>query len=150
MTALAPRTLADSTKGALFGLCAAALFGLSAPVAKVLLAEVSPVLLAGLLYLGAATGLWLHRAMRPTSTEARLVRADVPKLAGVVLAGALRHLTPRGVLVVEVGNTETTVQREFPQLPFLWLSFERGGGGVFLLTAAQLRAAGLGKRSKGE
>jgi len=68
----------------------------------------------------------------------------------VLLAGALRHLTPRGVLVVEVGNTETTVQREFPQLPFLWLSFERGGGGVFLLTAAQLRAAGLGKRSKGE
>jgi len=68
----------------------------------------------------------------------------------VLLAGALRHLTPRGVLVVEVGNTETTVQREFPQLPFLWLSFERGGGGVFLLTAGQLRAAGFGKRSKGE
>ena len=89
MTALAPRTLADSTKGALFGLCAAALFGLSAPVAKVLLAEVSPVLLAGLLYLGAATGLWLHRAMRPTSSEARLARADVPKLAGVVLAGGV-------------------------------------------------------------
>jgi ribosomal protein L3 glutamine methyltransferase len=58
----------------------------------------------------------------------------------VLLAGALRHLTPRGVLVVEVGNTETTVQREFPRLPFLWLSFERGGGGIFLLTAEQLRA----------
>ena len=65
----------------------------------------------------------------------------------VLLAGALRHLTPRGVLVVEVGNTETTVQREFPQLPFLWLQFERGGGGVFLLTAEQLRKAGFGKRS---
>ena len=64
----------------------------------------------------------------------------------VLLAGALRHLTPRGVLVVEVGNTEATVQREFPQLPFLWLSFERGGGGIFLLTAEQLRAAGFGKR----
>jgi ribosomal protein L3 glutamine methyltransferase len=59
----------------------------------------------------------------------------------VLLAGALRHLTPRGVLVVEVGNTETAVQREFPRLPFLWLAFERGGGGVFLLTAQQLRAA---------
>jgi ribosomal protein L3 glutamine methyltransferase len=68
----------------------------------------------------------------------------------VLLAGALRHLTPQGVLVVEVGNTEATVQREFPQLPFLWLSFERGGGGVFLLTAQQLRAAGFGKRSQGK
>lgn len=59
----------------------------------------------------------------------------------VLLRGALRHLTPQGVLIVEVGNTETTVQREFPHLPFTWLSFERGGGGVFLLTARQLRAA---------
>jgi len=58
-----------------------------------------------------------------------------------LLRGALRHLTPQGVLIVEVGNTETTVQREFPWLPFVWLSFERGGGGVFLLTARQLRAA---------
>ena len=67
----------------------------------------------------------------------------------VLLKNARRHLTPRGVLVVEVGNTETTVQREFPRLPFLWLSFERGGGGIFLLTAEQLRAADLGKRSRG-
>jgi ribosomal protein L3 glutamine methyltransferase len=59
----------------------------------------------------------------------------------VLLRGALRHLTPHGVLVVEVGNTETTVQREFPRVPFIWLSFERGGGGVFLLSAQQLRAA---------
>lgn len=68
----------------------------------------------------------------------------------VLLAGALRHLTPQGVLVVEVGNTEAIVQREFPQLPFLWLSFERGGGGIFLLTAQQLRTAGFGKRSQGK
>jgi ribosomal protein L3 glutamine methyltransferase len=59
----------------------------------------------------------------------------------ILLRESSRHLTDQGVLVVEVGNTETRVRRAFPKLPFVWLSFERGGGGVFLLTAAQLRDA---------
>lgn len=62
----------------------------------------------------------------------------------VLLAGAAQHLNDDGVLVVEVGNTETRVRRAFPQLPFVWLSFEHGGGGVFLLSARDLRAAGFG------
>jgi ribosomal protein L3 glutamine methyltransferase len=60
----------------------------------------------------------------------------------VLLREAPLHLTEHGVLIVEVGNTETRVRRAFPGLPFVWLSFARGGGGVFLLTAAALRAAG--------
>ena len=77
------------SRGAFFGLAAAALFGLSTPLAKVLLGSVSPVLLAGLLYLGAAAGLWLHRLARPSTLEARLTYADIPKLSGVVVAGGI-------------------------------------------------------------
>ena len=81
--------LRQQARGAGFGLAAAALFGLSAPLAKLLLERVQPVLLAGLLYLGAAAGLWLHRALVPQTSEAGLRRSDMPKLATVVLAGGV-------------------------------------------------------------
>jgi ribosomal protein L3 glutamine methyltransferase len=56
----------------------------------------------------------------------------------VLLREARRFLRPKGLLVVEVGNTEVAVRRAFRNLPFVWLDFERGGGGVFLLTTEQL------------
>ena len=70
-----------------------------------------------------------------------------------ILGSAAAHLRPNGILVVEVGATERAVRRHFRSLPFTWLTFERGGGGVFLLTAAQLVryaaaiAAGIGRKA---
>jgi len=55
-----------------------------------------------------------------------------------IVDGARDHLTDHGVLVVEVGHGRDAVVEAFPQLPFTWLDFERGGEGVFLLTADQL------------
>ena len=55
-----------------------------------------------------------------------------------ILAGAERHLRPGGVLVVEVGDSEPRLAQAYPDLPFLWLEFEHGGGGVFVLTRHEL------------
>ncbi len=55
-----------------------------------------------------------------------------------ILSAARRHLVDAGILVVEVGNTEKALLRAFPRLPFIWPEIEMGGGGIFILRAADL------------
>lgn len=56
-----------------------------------------------------------------------------------ILAHAEEHLTPTGILIVEVGAAQDLLEAYYPGVPFTWLQFERGGEGVFLLTAEELR-----------
>ena len=55
-----------------------------------------------------------------------------------ILAQAASHLHDNGVLICEVGNSQVHLSAAFPNVPFQWLEFERGGHGVFRLTKAQL------------
>ncbi len=60
------------------------------------------------------------------------------RIVNKILSEAAQHLNPHGVLIVEVGSSAETVLEHYPEVPFVWLDFERGGDGVFLLTAQQL------------
>lgn len=58
-----------------------------------------------------------------------------------ILARAPDYLAGQGMLVCEVGESEERLAAALPGLPFLWLEFEHGGSGVFLLGRAELEAA---------
>ena len=68
------------------------------------------------------------------------LRADQHGLAIVIrlLSEASDHLTPQGVLIMEVGNSDEYLQSLFPTVAFTWLEQANGGHGLFALSHDEL------------
>lgn len=55
-----------------------------------------------------------------------------------VLREVSSYLAPGGIVIMEVGSSAEALMAHYPDVSFTWLDFERGGDGVFLLTAEQV------------
>jgi ribosomal protein L3 glutamine methyltransferase len=56
-----------------------------------------------------------------------------------ILSQAANFLTDDGLLVVEVGNSWVALEDAYPEFPFMWVDFEFGGHGVFVIRADELK-----------
>ncbi len=64
--------------------------------------------------------------------------ADGLDLVRRILASAHSYLSASGMLVGEVGASAPHLLAAYPEAPFFWPEFERGGDGVFIIGAASL------------
>lgn len=57
-----------------------------------------------------------------------------------ILEQSGNYMKNNGILIVEVGEIQIAVEQRYTSLPFIWLDFERGGEGVFLLHRQDLES----------
>jgi ribosomal protein L3 glutamine methyltransferase len=74
--------------------------------------------------------------------------ADGLDIVRRTLKDAPAHLTPDGTLVCEVGRGRALLERDFPQMPFVWLDTEETSGEVFLLRASDFAEGKRGPKKK--
>ncbi len=65
--------------------------------------------------------------------------ADGMDLVRKIVAGAARHLTRHGILMVEIGHERAYAEAAFPDLELTWLTTSAGDDMIFLLRAEQLQ-----------
>ena len=145
-----PRRAIVNPLGIALALVSAALFGASTPIAKLLLGSIDPWLLAGILYLGSGIGLSVIMAFRRlrggAGSEAPLARADLPWLAGAVLAGGVVGPV---MLMVGLARTEASAAALILNLEGLatmgiaWLVFRENVNRRLLSGAAAILAGAM-------
>jgi len=89
-------------------------------------------------YVGRAEMRALPREYRHEPRLGLAAGSDGLDAVRAILAAAPQHLEDDGILVVEVGNSESALLRAFPKMRFVWPDISMGGGGVFLLHARDL------------
>ncbi|MEM8982012.1 MAG: 50S ribosomal protein L3 N(5)-glutamine methyltransferase [Pseudomonadota bacterium] len=89
-------------------------------------------------YVDAATVAALPAEYVCEPQHALLAGVDGLDVVREILAGAPQFLSDRGIVVVEVGDTQTAVDAAFPELPLTWLEMSDGASGIFLATKADL------------
>ena len=55
-----------------------------------------------------------------------------------ILNDAAQYMSETGLIIMEVGSSSKLLSETLKNVPLLWLEFERGGGGVFALSAVEL------------
>lgn len=60
-------------------------------------------------------------------------------IAKRIIFGASQFLVPKGILVLEVGQSAQALQAQFPHYDFMWHELEHGGEGICVLTCDECK-----------
>ena len=82
----------------------------------------------------------LPEEFRHEPSHALAAGADGLDVVDRILMEAHKHMTAHGILVVEAGNCRTALETKHSRTPFIWLDFEAGGEGVFVITGTDLKS----------
>lgn len=89
-------------------------------------------------YVGKAEMKVLPKEYYHEPRQALCAGKDGDEIVARILQDAAKYLSPKGILVVEVGNSAAIIAQRYPHLPFVWLEFACGESEVFMLTREQL------------
>lgn len=88
-------------------------------------------------YVGADEMAGLPQEYRHEPVSALEAEDNGLALVEQILLKAADYMTDNGLLFVEVGNSDLAVDEQWPETAFLWLDFEQGGHGIFMLDKTQ-------------